>query len=85
MKEYRLNKSNNFIDGYYLSNLSICDSLIDLFEKSDNKCLGTTGQGVNKKIKDSLDLPSIFKNTNLLKLIMIGIVKKQICFRLKDI
>ena len=57
MKEYILNKSDNFIDGYYLSDLSICDSLIDLFEKSDNKCLGATGQGVNKKIKDSLDLP----------------------------
>ena len=36
MKEYRLNKNNNFIEGYYLSDLSLCDSLINFFEKSDN-------------------------------------------------
>ena len=61
MKEYRLNKNNNFIEGYYLSDLSLCDSLINFFEKSDNKILGETGRGVNKKLKDSLDLPL---NTN---------------------
>ena len=42
MEEYYLNKNNNFIDGYYLSNLSICDELIDLFEKSNNKVVGKT-------------------------------------------
>jgi prolyl 4-hydroxylase len=62
MKEYRLNKNNNFIDGYYLSDLSICDSLINLFEKSGNKFLGATNKGVNKKIKDSLDLPLNINN-----------------------
>ena len=62
MKEYRLNKNNNFIDGYYLSDLSICDSLINLFEKSGNKFLGATSKGVNKKIKDSLDLPLNINN-----------------------
>jgi hypothetical protein len=61
MKEYSLNKNNNFIEGYYLSDLSLCDSLINFFEKSDNKILGETGRGVNKKLKDSLDLPL---NTN---------------------
>ena len=65
MKEYELNYNNNFIDGYYLSDLSICDSLIEYFETSKNKILGETGQGVDKKIKDSLDLP--LKTNNLTK------------------
>ena len=57
MKEYKFNSNNNFIEGYYLSNLSICDDLIDLFKESDNKMLGRNGGYVNKKNKDSLDLP----------------------------
>ena len=65
MKEYELNYNNNFIDGYYLSDLSICDNLIEYFETSKNKILGETGQGVDKKIKDSLDLP--LKTNNLTK------------------
>ena len=56
MKEYYLNSKNNFIDGYYLPNLSICDELINLFEKSDNKTIGKTRKGIDKTIKDSLDL-----------------------------
>jgi len=57
MKEYKFNTNNNFIEGYYLSDLSICDDLIELFENSDNTILGESGKGtVNKKIKDSLDL-----------------------------
>ena len=61
MREYKYNSNNNLIDGYYLSDLSICDNLIKLFENSDNKVLGETLQGVNKERKDSLDLQlSIF-------------------------
>ena len=61
MREYKYNSNNNLIDGYYLSDLSICDDLINLFENSDNKVLGKTLQGVNKERKDSLDLQlSIF-------------------------
>ena len=56
MEEYYLNSKNNFIEGYYLPNLSICDELINLFEKSDNKTIGKTRSGVDKTIKDSLDL-----------------------------
>ena len=56
MEKYKLNKNNNFIDGYYLSNLSICNDLIKLFKNSNNKILGKTNNGVDKKIKDSLDL-----------------------------
>ena len=56
MREYKHNSNNNFIEGYYLSDFSICDDLINLFESSDNKVLGTTIKGVDKKLKDSLDL-----------------------------
>ena len=56
MREYKHNSNNNFIEGYYLSDLSICDNLIKLFENSDNKIQGITGQGLNKKVKDSLDV-----------------------------
>jgi hypothetical protein len=56
VKEYKLNKNNNFIDGYYLSDLSICDNLISLFKNSKNKVAGKTGYGVDKTVKDSTDL-----------------------------
>ena len=57
MREYKLNSNDNFIIGYYLSDLSICDDLIKLFYNSNNKVLGQIGQGtVDKKVKDSLDL-----------------------------
>ena len=48
--------NNNFIESYYMSDLSICDDLINLFENSNNKILGETSDGVDKNIKDSLDL-----------------------------
>ena len=52
MKEYKFNTNNNFIEGYYLSDLSICDDLIELFENSDNTILGESRKGtVNKKLK----------------------------------
>jgi len=56
MKEYKFNTNNNFIDGYYLNDLSVCDNLIKLFESSNKKTEGTIRKGVNKKIKDSLDV-----------------------------
>ena len=56
MREYHLNNNNNFIDGYYFSNLSICDELINLFEKSKDKTIGKTRDGIDKNNKDSLDL-----------------------------
>ena len=62
LKEHKHNKKNDFIDGYYMSNLSICDGLIDFFEESSNKILGETSHGVNKKIKDSLDLQLTMDN-----------------------
>ena len=63
MLEYKLNSNNNFIVGYYLSNLSICDDLIKLFYNSNNKVLGQIGGGkVDKNIKDSLDLQLVIND-----------------------
>ena len=48
---------DNFILQEYLDDLSICDELIDFFEKSDNKETGKIGRGnVFKEIKDSTDV-----------------------------
>ena len=56
MKESVLNKNNNFIEGYYLSDLSLCDKLVDLFENHKEKFPGQTGSGIDKTKKDSLDI-----------------------------
>ena len=56
LREHNLNRKNNFIEGYYISDLSICDDLINLFKASKNKKLGWSRNGVDKTVKDSLDL-----------------------------
>ena len=55
MKEHKLNSEYDFIQGYYLSNLSICDDLIKLHTNSKTVD-GLCGVGVNKQVKDSKDL-----------------------------
>jgi len=48
---------NNFILEYIISDLSICDELIELHKNSPDKSSGTLGGGVlNKNRKDSTDL-----------------------------
>jgi hypothetical protein len=61
MKEHKINKNNNFINGWYID-LSICDDLINYFEKSDRKEFGKCGGEVNLNKKKSIDLGL---NTNL--------------------
>ena len=49
---------NTFISGFYMKDLSICDELIDYFEKSDNQQEGVLGPNkVIKWAKDSIDVP----------------------------
>jgi hypothetical protein len=55
MKEHKLNLEYDFIQGYYLSDLSICDDLIKLHTNSQTVD-GVCGRGVDKKTKDSKDL-----------------------------
>ena len=47
---------DNFILQEYLDDLSICDELIDFYEKSDNKEPGKIRRGVVKEVKDSTDV-----------------------------
>jgi hypothetical protein len=61
MKEHKINSKHDFIQGYYLSDLSICDSLIKIFNGPNTKKVrGEVGSKdnfrVDKNIKDSLDL-----------------------------
>ena len=57
MKQHKLNKNNNFIEGYYMSNSSICNDLINFFDESNNKIVGVQGdQIIDKTKKDSTDL-----------------------------
>ena len=47
----------NFIGGFYLENLSVCDNLINFFNKNTAKQIpGRTGKGYNKDLKDSTDI-----------------------------
>jgi hypothetical protein len=55
MKEHKLNKLDNFIQGWYLEDTSICDRLIDFHKNSKDKYEGVIGGGVNKDVKDSID------------------------------
>ena len=56
MKEYKLNKSDNFIKGWYIDK-KICDNLIKFFNKNKkNQVLGKVAKGVIPEIKKSTDL-----------------------------
>ena len=60
MKRFDLPKNNlnpNFIGSWTLFPLSTCDELISYFESNKkNHQAGTTGVGINKKIKNSTDI-----------------------------
>ena len=86
LREHSSNKKNNFIDGYYIPDLSVCDDLIDLFETSDNKHIGETRQGVDKTIKDSLDLQlyqNQIDNNKSLKLYFKELIKCLMLYKSK--
>ena len=57
MKEHKINKKNNFIAGWYLTDKKLCKNLINLFERSNNKKEGKVNNYViDKTKKDSIDL-----------------------------
>lgn len=53
-----------FIEQYYLKDLSICDSLIKIFKTSNKIVDGKIGKGIDKKVKDSNDLPLNINDIN---------------------
>ena len=56
MKEHSINLLDNFIGGWYLDDLSICDELIQAHKNSPYKSQGKCkGNNVNIKMKDSND------------------------------
>lgn len=55
MREHHINKLNNFIAGWYISE-KICDKLIDYHKTSNKKFSGETIGGINKGSKDSTDI-----------------------------
>ena len=54
MKEHAINKSNNFICGWYSDKHNLCDDLLDYFNRSP-KSDGSVFGGLDKKVKDSLE------------------------------
>jgi hypothetical protein len=61
-KQAHFNKNNNFVDGFYMKDNTICDSLINFFEESSEKKPGVFGSQVaNHKVKKSIDL-GIYKD-----------------------
>jgi hypothetical protein len=74
MKEHKINSKHDFIQGYYLSDLSICDSLIKIFNGPNTKKVrGEVGSKdnfrVDKNIKDSLDLQLRLKDAKNLPIL----------------
>ena len=48
-------QKNDFIESYNLRNISLCDDLIKLYDRSDDKRLGLTSKGLERHTKDSID------------------------------
>lgn len=66
LQSHKINKKNNFISGWYMDDLSVCDDLIDLYDDSADKRPGTVGSlnaHIDTKVKDSSDV-SINPRTN---------------------
>ena len=58
MLEHKINQLDNFICGWYINDVSVCDEIIDLFNTipSKAKSKGTIGSGnINEEFKKSLD------------------------------
>lgn len=68
MIAHTVNSLNNFIDGWYLDDTTICDDLIQLHSDSENKVEGVISKSnaipiVDKYTKDSIDV-SYFAEEN---------------------
>ena len=61
LKPHKINTENNFISGWYLDDVSLCDELIQFFDgspgKNSGQMTGYLGKGnVDTDAKDSMDL-----------------------------
>ena len=71
-----------FIEQYFLTDLSVCDKLIEKFETSNNLIAGKTGGGVQKNIKDSLDLGLIIDDIQDCKILKDYFSQLETCLNL---
>lgn len=56
MKTHPVNNLDNFIGGWFIDDLSLCDDLIQYHKSNPNKFDGLSGKGVSdKQYKDSVD------------------------------
>ena len=56
MIEHKIKSQYDFVQGYYINDLSICDNLIKLHNNSKTVAGLSGGNQVNKNKKDSTDL-----------------------------
>lgn len=63
MIEHEVTALNNFIGAWTPSDTSICDKIIEYYTSNPSKYEGTSGLGVDKSNKDSLDC--IFEDADL--------------------
>ncbi len=64
--EFKSSETNqSFIEGWMMDNIDLCDELINFFELNQDKHkIGESFSGLDKNIKDSIDLPILPKNLN---------------------
>jgi hypothetical protein len=55
IKDIQTHNKEDFIRGWYLDDLDICDKLIEYFENNNSKFDGRSSAGINKSVKDSTD------------------------------
>lgn len=67
LKQHNVNSLDNFICGWTLDNLSVCDEIIEYHKKSPIKRNGLIGGGVNQEVKKSTDV-SLNTDDDLYKL-----------------
>jgi hypothetical protein len=55
MKPHALTHNNNdFIRGWYTTDLALCDDIVDYFKTNNNTFSGHSSNGVDKNVKDRL-------------------------------
>jgi hypothetical protein len=56
MREHIVNHLDNFIAGWYVNDLDICDAIVDLHKSSLKQQPGMAGMSIQPEIKNSIDV-----------------------------
>jgi hypothetical protein len=59
MREHKINEQDNFICGWYLDDITICDKIIDFHKHYPYRKQGEVYAGIDNSHKDSMDAPLI--------------------------